>query len=284
MSPASALQDAILTALAADTALITALGSARRLFDAPPPGMPLPYVLYGPVSTRDWSTGTDPGAEHIVTLTVRAHAAARRSAHDIATIASAPCCTMRRSRSKATASSTCASRRSRSAAKRRATSRPPCACVPSPNRSDLRLPPATRTPTPMSAQKGKDLLLKLDSDGTGTFVTVAGLRSRSIALNTATVDVTHAESAGRWRELLAGPAPARRRSRAPHLQGCGLRCPRAPARLRRHHPRLADRDPGLRRHPGPLPDHRLEFSGRHDAEVAFDLSLESAGELTFTAL
>ncbi len=41
-------------------------------------------MLYGPVSTRDWSTGTDPGAEHIVTLTVRAHAAARRSAHDIA--------------------------------------------------------------------------------------------------------------------------------------------------------------------------------------------------------
>jgi TP901-1 family phage major tail protein len=27
----------------------------------------------------------------------------------------------------------------------------------------------------------------------------------------------------------------------------------------------------------------LEFSGRHDAEVTFDISLESAGELTFTA-
>jgi predicted secreted protein len=29
----------------------------------------------------------------------------------------------------------------------------------------------------MVAQKGKDLLLKIDSDGLGTFVTVAGLRS-----------------------------------------------------------------------------------------------------------
>jgi TP901-1 family phage major tail protein len=28
----------------------------------------------------------------------------------------------------------------------------------------------------------------------------------------------------------------------------------------------------------------LEFSGRHDGEVSFDLALESAGELAFTAL
>ncbi len=52
----------------------------------------------------------------------------------------------------------------------------------------------------MAAKKGKDLLLKID-DGSG-FVTVAGLRSRKIAFNAETVDVTHAESAGRWRELL----------------------------------------------------------------------------------
>lgn len=39
----------------------------------------------------------------------------------------------------------------------------------------------------MVAQKGKDLLLKLDSDGLGTFVTVAGLRSRRIAFNSETV-------------------------------------------------------------------------------------------------
>ena len=34
--------------------------------------------------------------------------------------------------------------------------------------------------------------------------TVAGLRSRRIAFNTEAVDITDAESAGRWRELLAG--------------------------------------------------------------------------------
>ena len=45
----------------------------------------------------------------------------------------------------------------------------------------------------MAAQKGKDLLLRVDSTGTGSFSTVAGLRSRSISFNAETVDVTHAE-------------------------------------------------------------------------------------------
>ena len=56
----------------------------------------------------------------------------------------------------------------------------------------------------MPAQKGKDLLIKID-DGAGGFATVAGLRARQLAFNAEAVDVTHAESAGRWRELLAGP-------------------------------------------------------------------------------
>src|SRR5579885_3922492 len=55
----------------------------------------------------------------------------------------------------------------------------------------------------MSAQKGKDLLIKI-SDGAGGFTTVAGLRTRRLAFNAETVDITHAESANRWRELLDG--------------------------------------------------------------------------------
>src|SRR5690554_7949106 len=56
----------------------------------------------------------------------------------------------------------------------------------------------------MTAQSGKDMLLKLDQTGSGSFLTVAGLGTRSLALNAASVDTTDAESAGRWRELLAG--------------------------------------------------------------------------------
>ena len=56
----------------------------------------------------------------------------------------------------------------------------------------------------MVAQRGKDLLLKIDEDGDGNFTTLAGLRTRRIAFNAETVDITDAESAGRWRELLGG--------------------------------------------------------------------------------
>lgn len=48
----------------------------------------------------------------------------------------------------------------------------------------------------MAAQKGKDLLLKIDAAGTGAFTTLGGLRSRAIAFNAETVDITHQESAG----------------------------------------------------------------------------------------
>jgi len=57
----------------------------------------------------------------------------------------------------------------------------------------------------MAAQAGKDILLKI-SDGAPTpvFTTVAGLRARTISLNAQTIDATDGDSAGRWRELLAG--------------------------------------------------------------------------------
>ncbi len=55
----------------------------------------------------------------------------------------------------------------------------------------------------MSAQRGRDLLVRV-SNGAGGFVAVAGLRARQLAFNAETVDVTNADSAGRWRELLAG--------------------------------------------------------------------------------
>jgi TP901-1 family phage major tail protein len=69
----------------------------------------------------------------------------------------------------------------------------------------------------MAAQKGRDLVLKLDTTGTGSFATVAGLRSRRLAFATAAVDVTTPDSAEGWRELLAG-AGARRAS----LSGSGV--------------------------------------------------------------
>lgn len=134
----------------------------------------------------------------------------------------------------------------------------------------------------MGAQKGKDLLLKIH-DGT-TYVTVAGLRSRKIAFNAELVDVTHAESADRWRELLAG-AGVKRAS----LSGRGLFKDAASDAMVRQAffdgtistCRIVVPDFGTI--DGAFQITSLEFAGEHNGEVTFDLSLESAGALTFTA-
>lgn len=134
----------------------------------------------------------------------------------------------------------------------------------------------------MSAQKGKDLLLKVDADGEGTFVTVAGLRSRAIAFNTESVDITHSESAGRWRELLAGAG-----ARSARVTGAGIFKDAQSDEIVRstvfsgaiRHWQIVVPDFGVMS--GPFQIAAFELSGRHDGEVAFELTLESAGEVAF---
>ncbi|MEO1719248.1 MAG: phage major tail protein, TP901-1 family [Pseudomonadota bacterium] len=136
----------------------------------------------------------------------------------------------------------------------------------------------------MGAQKGRDLLLKIDIDGSGTFETVAGLRSRSIALNAETVDVTHQESAGQWRELLAcaGAKTAR-------VSGSGIfKDAASDQRIREvifagDIPVFQIVVPDFGVLEGAFQITSFELQGRHDGEVVFEMSLESAGQLTFTA-
>ncbi len=137
----------------------------------------------------------------------------------------------------------------------------------------------------MAAQKGKDLLLKLDEDGGGTFVTVAGLRSRTFGLNADTVDITHTESAGRWRELLEGAG-----IRHARVSGAGVFKDAASDALVRGYAfngtirawQAVVPDFGIIQ--GPFQITSYEINARHDGEVAFEITLESAGELVFTAL
>lgn len=134
----------------------------------------------------------------------------------------------------------------------------------------------------MPAQKGKDLLLKA-ADGGGGFVTVAGLRARQIAFNAEAVDVTHSESAGRWRELLAGVG-VRRAS----ISGAGIfKDEASDALVRQTFFDGAIRTwqvvvPDFGTVEGPFQISGLEYRGDHAGEVTFDLSLESAGQLIFT--
>jgi TP901-1 family phage major tail protein len=134
----------------------------------------------------------------------------------------------------------------------------------------------------MTAQKGKDLLIKI-TDG-ASYTTVAGLRTRRLSFNAETVDITHAESANRWRELLDG-AGVKRAS----VSGRGLFKDAATDALMRQ----TFFDGAVKNYQIVIPDFgtvqgafqitNLEFAGEHNGEVTYDVALESAGEQTFTA-
>ncbi len=136
----------------------------------------------------------------------------------------------------------------------------------------------------MAAQRGKDILLKVD-DGTSQFVTIAGLRTRKFALNAETVDITHSESAGRWRELLEG-AGVKRAS----VSGSGIfkDAPSDAATRQLFFDGLIRAwqliVPDFGTIAGPFQITSLEYRGEHSGEVSFELALESAGALTFSAL
>jgi TP901-1 family phage major tail protein len=136
----------------------------------------------------------------------------------------------------------------------------------------------------MTAQKGKDLLLKIDSDGEGTFQTVAGLRARRIAFNAESIDVTNADSVGRWRELLEG-AGVKRAS----VSGAGIfRDAASDETVRQVFFDGTIRDwqvivPDFGTLSGAFQVTALEYSGEHNGEVAYEMALESAGAVSFAA-
>lgn len=137
----------------------------------------------------------------------------------------------------------------------------------------------------MTAQRGRDLLLKLDQSGAGTFITVAGLRSHTLTFNAETVDVSSQDSAGQWRELLAGAG-----LKSASIKGSGLfKDASSDAAMRQYFFDGTIRDwqvvvPSFGIVQGPFQITSLDVAGRHDGEVTFDASLESAGLLTFTAV
>jgi len=134
----------------------------------------------------------------------------------------------------------------------------------------------------MVAQKGKDLLLKIDKNSDGNFATVAGMRSRRIAFNAETVDVTDFESAGRWRQLLAGAGMQRA-----SISGAGIfKNAASDERIRSlfFNGLIVPWEiiiPDFGSVIGLFQLTSLEYAGEHNGEVNFDMSMESAGALTF---
>lgn len=83
MTAASAdLQKAMFAALTANAALVALMGGAR-IFDRAPTDAAFPFVTFGRTSVFDWSTSTEDGLEHLVTLHVWSKAKGRKEAFAI---------------------------------------------------------------------------------------------------------------------------------------------------------------------------------------------------------
>lgn len=137
----------------------------------------------------------------------------------------------------------------------------------------------------MGAQSGKDLLIKVDMSASGQFTTLAGLRATRVSFNAETIDVTSLESQGGWRELLAGAGV-----RSVSITGSGVFKDAATDERARQlffdgeAPDFQVLIPDFGIVQGPFQVASIDYSGSHNGEATYELSLASAGALTFTAI
>lgn len=137
----------------------------------------------------------------------------------------------------------------------------------------------------MAVQNGRDLLIKMDMTGDGRFETIAGLRATRIAFNAETVDVTSIESEGRWRELLGGAG-----MRSANISGSGVfRDGTTDERARQvffdgEVPKFQVVVPDFGTIEGPFQITSLEYSGSYNGEATYEISMASAGVISFAAL
>ncbi len=135
----------------------------------------------------------------------------------------------------------------------------------------------------MAGQRGRDVLIKIGDGGEPeTFVTVAGIRSRTITLSAGLIDATTAESPEAWRELIAGAGTKRA-----EVSGSGVfKDAASDARIRSAYFQGEAPDfqlivPGFGVIAGPFVVSELSYAGEHHGEATFSIRLASAGLLSF---
>ncbi|WP_045389171.1 phage major tail protein, TP901-1 family [Falsirhodobacter sp. alg1] len=137
----------------------------------------------------------------------------------------------------------------------------------------------------MAVQNGKDLLIKLDMTNDGQFETIAGLRATRISFNAETVDVTSLESQGGWRELLGGAGV-----KSASISGSGVfRDAGTDERARQiffenEVPQFQVIIPDFGVVQGAFMITAIEYAGSYNGEATYELTMASAGPLSFTAL
>jgi hypothetical protein len=76
------LQRGIYQALAGSPALGSLLGGTR-IYDDPPQAASYPFITLGESTLRDWSTGSEDGAEHLLTLHIWSRSGGKKQVQDI---------------------------------------------------------------------------------------------------------------------------------------------------------------------------------------------------------
>ena len=133
----------------------------------------------------------------------------------------------------------------------------------------------------MAYRKGSDMLLKVDTDGNGTFVTVGGIQTTRLSIRRGDADVTNQLSASKFRELLEGAGIV-----SMSVSGSGVMSDASPqATVRALAIAGTIRNwqlivPGDGTYQGAFQITQYERSGTHDKEVEFSIALESAGVVT----
>ncbi len=137
----------------------------------------------------------------------------------------------------------------------------------------------------MVAQSGQDVLIKIDINKQGNYQTVAGMRSTKISFNSQAIDTTNMQSQGRWRELLEGGG-----IKTASLSGLGIFLDENSDAIMREaffagsHIQSQIILPDFGTIEGCFQLTALEYSGKYDGEVQFDVSFQSAGEIAFLPL
>ncbi|HEV7693245.1 MAG TPA: phage major tail protein, TP901-1 family [Hyphomonadaceae bacterium] len=138
----------------------------------------------------------------------------------------------------------------------------------------------------MAGQKGRDVLIKIGDGGEPeNFVTIAGIRARTISLSAGLIDATTAQSPEAWRELIAGAGTKRA-----EVAGAGVFKDAASDALVRQAYFSGEAAmmqlviPGFGVMQGQFVVSELSYSGEHDGEAVFSVRLASAGAISFEAV
>ena len=129
-----------------------------------------------------------------------------------------------------------------------------------------------------TAQPGRDILLQKGA------TTIGGFRTRSLTINSEIVDVTTADDTNRWRQLLAATG-----IKTLSFSGSGVLKDTAAQQALFTDVIAQTADtytvtmPGVGTFSGLFQIASVQAGGEYNAEASYDITLESAGDITFTA-